>query len=99
MHAIDRLCLGAPGTRADGPPTQLVKPLPGSLTDVVAAAVDNRPPIADPATGAAYGYRVTGASAYELCAAFDRPRDVDYDPRWNHPAGRHCFGFDLLRPK
>ena len=97
--AIERLCLGSPDTRGDGPPTQLVKPLPGSLSEVAAEALNDRPSIADPATGAPYGYRVSGASSYALCAAFDRERDVDYDPPWNHPAGSHCFEFDLLNPK
>jgi hypothetical protein len=42
--------------------------------------------------------RVTGASTFELCAAFDLPRDEGYDARWNHPAGRHCFALDVLNP-
>jgi hypothetical protein len=67
--------------------------------DLAAAAVEDRPRIVDPATGAPYEYRVTGPSSFELCATFDGPRDEDFMARWNHAAGRHCFEFDLLRPE
>lgn len=97
--AIDRLCLGPLPSRNEGPPTALVHPLPATLSELAAASVEMRPKIVDPATGAAYEYRATGASSYELCATFDRTRNEDDGPRWNHPAGRHCFTFDLLAPK
>lgn len=98
--AMDRLCLGPHETRSkEGPPKALVAPLPSTLADLAAASVEDRPRLVDPATGVPYEYRLTGQSSFELCATFARPRDEDETPRWNHPAGRHCFAFDLLSPK
>jgi hypothetical protein len=97
--SIDRLCLGPAESRAEGRPHDLVKPLPASLLEVTKGAVATRPAVLDPATGAGYDYRVTGPSTFELCATFDRSRDEDGRARWNHPAGRHCFAFDLLEPR
>ena len=97
--AIERFCLGPPEVRKEGPPQALVKPLPATLGDLARAAVANRPSIADPSTGAAYEYQITGASSFELCATFSGARDDDDAPVWNHPAGRHCFKFDVLAPK
>ena len=96
--AIDRLCLGPRESREEGPPQVLAKPLPANLGEVVAGAVAMRPSVRDPATGDDYEYRVTGPSSFELCAVFDRVRDEDGEARWNHPAGHHCFAFDLLKP-
>ena len=95
---IDRLCLGPERSREEGAPTRLVHPLPASLPDLAASAVDNRPQIVDPVTRAPYEYRTTGASSYELCGTFVKARDDDDDPRWNHPAGRHCWAYDVLKP-
>jgi len=57
-----------------------------------------------------YGYAVTGAERFELCATFDRSDAADPrpgpsspygdEPRpgfWRHGAGRHCFA--LLLPR
>ena len=96
---IERICLGPGETRPDGPRRELVKPLPPDLPAVAAGAVPKRPSIDDPATARPYEYRVTGASTFELCAMFDRARDDDDLVRWNHPAGRHCFTFDVLSPE
>lgn len=62
---------------------------------------------ADPVTGQAYGYTVTGASAlaFQLCATFDlASQDAqktqptyptypgnEFQQTWNHPAGYYCF--------
>ena len=97
--ALDRLCLGPGRERPDGPPTALVVPLPSTLAELETAAVERRPRILDPATGAPYGYRVTGPSSYELCGEFDRPRNENDDPKWNHGVGRHCVTLDLLSAK
>ena len=52
----------------------------------------------DPVDGTPYGYEVTGARTYRLCAVFvtdtseiraDAGRWVAED--WNHDVGRHCF--------
>ena len=96
---IDRLCLGPSDARPDGPPIQLVRPLPASLAALAAGAIDNRPEIVDPETRAPYEYRVTGKSSYELCASFMQLRDEDEDPRWDHAAGRHCWTLDVLKPE
>jgi hypothetical protein len=98
VREIEAMCLGPHSARPEGPPTALVRPLPGSLEELATGAARTRPRIADPATGIPYEYRTDGPSSYELCATFDRPRDEDDEPRWNHPAGRHCFMFDVLRP-
>lgn len=97
--AIDRICLGDPASRPREQAPEMQRPLPGSLDEVVKEAPDQRPSVLDPATGASYEYAVSGATSFELCAVFDQVRDVDYDARWNHPAGRHCFAFDLMRPE
>ena len=69
--------------------------LPGSLDDLrtdLGAAVS----VSDPASGAAYEYRVVeDDSAYELCAMFERdsssPERPSFDNFWSHRAGRQCF--------
>lgn len=54
--------------------------------------------ITDPVDGSAYGYEVTGARTYRLCAVF--VTDTAQTPAWggawnpddwNHDAGRQCF--------
>jgi hypothetical protein len=74
----------------------LKKPLPGTLDELLAQAVSERPDVRDPQTGEPYGYEVLGESRYRLCASFNRQRDKDFDVSWNHPAGRHCFEVDAL---
>lgn len=71
-------------------------PLPATLDEVLTVARLARPRLTDPATTAPYEYRVTGASTYELCATFDEPSSETQMPRWDHPAGRHCFELDVL---
>jgi hypothetical protein len=73
-------------------------PLPASLDAVAQHAVRQQPRMKDPATGVAYGYEVTGASTFKVCASFDTARDEPGDIAWNHPEGRHCFVFDVLKP-
>jgi hypothetical protein len=73
-------------------------PLPPTLDAVAQHAVRQRPRTQDPVTGTAYGYEVTSASTYRVCANFDTARDEPGDVAWNHPAGRHCFAFDALSP-
>jgi hypothetical protein len=97
--SLDRLCLGPHTIRKEGPPQALVMPLPVTLAALASQATERRPSIVDPGSGAPYEYKLAGPSSFELCATFDRPRDEDDDPRWNHPAGRHCFTFDLLAPE
>src|SRR5690606_34130852 len=55
-------------------------------------------PVNDPATGAPYGYEITGTRSYRLCADFatDTARtDGDGAPwggdQWSHAVGRRCF--------
>lgn len=54
----------------------------------------------DPETGAAYGYRVTGPTSFELCATFTRPSRANDTARpymdgmeesWTHKEGEQCF--------
>lgn len=55
----------------------------------------------DPGSALPYGYRVTGAEAYELCATFDRPStESPGRPRedfWRHGAGERCFPLEVDR--
>lgn len=96
--AIDRIVRGTYDERPADGPAPLLRALPATLDEVREAALPDRPAITDPATAEPYGYRVTGASTYELCATFDRAREEDDDVRWNHPAGRHCFPIDVPGP-
>jgi hypothetical protein len=75
---------------------RLQRPLPATLEAVAREARDLRPRIVDPETGEPYGYEVLDENRFRLCATFRDARDEDRDPRWNHPAGQHCFDFDVL---
>ncbi len=77
---------------------QLQRPLPATLEQVVDSATRRRPDILDPETGEEYGYTILNETRFQLCATFHFPRDEELSPVWNHPAGRHCFEFDVLRP-
>jgi hypothetical protein len=84
----------------NGEPT-LLRPLPPTL-EKLAAYVETEElyeqvRLYDPQTGEKYGYKVQGESKFELCAAFSLQRDEKEDMFWNHPAGRHCYAFDLLK--
>ncbi|MGB3311367.1 MAG: hypothetical protein WBG32_17560 [Nodosilinea sp.] len=58
----------------------------------------------DPLTNQPYEYERLGDRSFELCATFDtdssthrltaRRANPDAE-RWQHPAGRHCFEFDV----
>jgi len=73
----------------------MTKPLPKTLEEVAAKARYRRINLADPETGEPYGYNVINVSDFELCATFSHPRSLDYDIFWEHPAGDHCFSFDI----
>jgi hypothetical protein len=54
--------------------------------------------IADPVDGSPYGYEITGARTFRLCAVFatDTARSHRGSERWrgeewHHATGRHCF--------
>jgi hypothetical protein len=64
--------------------------------------LDELPDIAlvDPVTRAAYEYRITEGSRYQLCATFvasSSQNDAAGSSTWSHPAGRHCFDFDAAQ--
>ena len=77
--------------------------LPRALEDLRAelgAAVS----LNDPASGAAYEYRVLDdGSAYEVCATFERDSSSVERPAfgdfWSHRAGRQCFRRSAPKPK
>lgn len=77
--------------------------LPPDLA-VLAAEPGVRLAVADPVDGAPYGYAVTGARAYRLCATFAtdtaQSGDVTGWPGevWSHAAGRQCFERKAKRP-
>jgi len=62
-------------------------------------ALRQRPRIEDPVTSARYGHQVMTPSTFRVCATFDTARDEPGDVAWNHPAGWHCFTFDVLKPR
>lgn len=84
--------LGAPQAT---PVTVLPKALPKTLDAVSAGAMYQKIRTSDPETSAPYRYAPKG-STFDLCATFSLPRDLGYDVFWNHPAGEHCFRFDVL---
>lgn len=90
--AISRICLGR--ERLEKP--EMKRPLPATLAEIAEEAREDRPSIVDPERGTGYEYTVKGETTYELCATFDQVRDVTWDARWNHPAGRHCFALDVM---
>jgi hypothetical protein len=72
---------------------------PGSLE----AYMEGRPllpDMSDPVSKIPYGYRNLGNGRFELCATFETAIAGDegkFGSRWAHPAGRHCFQFDVRR--
>ena len=80
------------------------KSLPPDLAAIDAEQIHT----ADPVSGVAYGYVVTGPDTYRLCADFDAASESEemgrdgYIPpggqRWHHPAGKHCFDMDRKSP-
>jgi hypothetical protein len=67
-----------------------------SLPSSIAALDASSGTTTDPATGKTYGYKVTGATTFQLCATFDAPseREVGSPNRaddWEHQAGLQCF--------
>jgi hypothetical protein len=69
------------------------KQLPATL-DAIASTPNRTVTIRDPDTRAVYGYRVVAPDAYQLCAGFARPAEVESASAsqfWTHSAGAHCF--------
>lgn len=83
------------GRQWDSAVSKPVKPVPETLDEMVQQAAYQRLHVTDPETGAPYEYVVRDAVRYELCAVFAATRSQDFDIQWNHPAGRHCFTFDV----
>jgi hypothetical protein len=80
-------------------PLKLEKPLPKTLGEVAAQARFKKIHLQDPQTGTPYEYLVRDETHFELCATFTFQRDQSFDIAWNHPAGRHCFFFDVLESR
>jgi hypothetical protein len=73
--------------------------LPQSLEQLAVQQSDLTPAsIGDPASGALYEYRATGAASYELCASFGIRTEPDEAIRWRHGPGRACFQFTVSHP-
>jgi hypothetical protein len=94
---IEILCLGQ-SRHKSAQERVLVRPLPTTLEELAASAEQRRPEIRDRETGEPYEYEVLDESRYRVCATFNFARDEEYQPVWNHPAGRHCFELDALKP-
>jgi hypothetical protein len=73
--------------------------LPETLEQLAQLSEHHRVPLEDPA-GEAYVYRVTDDGRFEVCATFTFPREQLrwHAPFWDHPAGRHCYSFDITNP-
>jgi|SRR5579872_35480 len=70
--------------------------LPGTLEQLAVQQPDLTPAsIRDPASGALYEYRATGAASYEICATFGIRTEPDEAIRWRHGPGRACFQFNV----
>ena len=68
--------------------------LPADLTTLLNGWISQEIP-RDPATDAPYGFELTGATAYSLCADFALESRPDRHPEfWDHGVGRECFFFD-----
>lgn len=75
--------------------------LPASL-EVVRSKPGNRLSVADPATGALYGYAPASGRRYRLCAVFVTDTGVtgaESDSDWQHGLGQQCFGEDAPKPE
>lgn len=76
-----------------------LKPLPSELP----STNQNAEAYLDPKTGEPYEYRRLSDTTYELCATFaldseDREtRRYRRNPKWEHPAGRHCYQIDVAK--
>ena len=78
--------------------------LPSNLA-ALSAEQGFRLPNGDPETAAAYEYRVTGETSYELCATFVTdtatwgPSEGRWSEvsQWSHGAGRQCFTLHVKR--
>lgn len=81
--------------------------LPASLDEL--SKLDNYKLPIDPDTKTPYEYRVIDTKKYELCATFGLPTDTKSAIKgatpyrepygagisWDHPAGRHCYTFEM----
>ena len=65
--------------------------LPSSLDAVPSLTADE---VKDPVSGAAFEYRPTGGTMYQLCAVFDAESTPQIPMVWAHPAGHHCYDLD-----
>ena len=77
------------------------KALPGDLATLRAEMPGWNLAPGDPASGVPYGYEVSGARSYRLCAEFttdtaaaDTPHGPEGDA-WKHGAGRQCFNREV----
>jgi len=77
------------------PESALIHELPKTLDEVRANARYKRINMLDPATGEPYKYIVIDSKRYSLCATFDHPKEREYDIFWDHPAGEHCYNFNV----
>jgi hypothetical protein len=77
---------------------KILKPIPATLDEVAAQATYMKLNTKDPETGAAYAYTKSDDRHFSVCATFNDIRDEQYDILWNHPAGEHCYQFDVLDP-
>jgi hypothetical protein len=73
--------------------------LPQTLQQLAQQSERHRVPLEDP-EGEAYVYRVMDENRFEVCATFNFPREQNRwkPPFWDHPAGPHCYTFDITTP-
>lgn len=88
---------GYPVWNTNEPPA-LQRPLPTTLKEAASLARNQRLNTIDPETSVPYEYIVIDETNYQLCASFNEARMQSYDIFWDHPAGRHCYEFDVQSP-
>ena len=72
-----------------------MKSLPETLGVVSSEARQRRINMHDPVTGEMYKYEVRDSKNFRLCAVFDGAVTYNYDVFWEHPAGNHCYDFNV----
>ena len=80
-----------------GPVVPLPRTLPRDLSETY---TERRIETSDPATRQPYSYVRSTATRLQLCATFALASEGDGDGgyrNWPHPAGTHCYAFDIAR--
>jgi hypothetical protein len=78
-------------------PATIARSLPETLEQIAQASVRQRVQVTDPA-GVPYLYRKDDRAHFRVCTTFAFENHEQYAPFWDHPAGEHCYVFDITKP-